>query len=183
LEIFTVEARFPTLEPLSAPPDVGGRPGSAEYQAALADFNSRIHFYVTNSYVDEKGGDARLRENLLRTFSVARDSGQTTAYELADEDYFGLWRYNQLSCPTATACRKSDENYLNRAPTTPTVHIVCSAQNLSTNDERFACSAHELYRGFPLFYLIPHSQLNRWSEFESGVRRLLDRFAEDAEQR
>ena len=183
VETFMAETRLPTLGPLPAFPTARGRPGTPEYEIAMADFNNGISFRMTNSYLDEKGYGARLRENLLARFSVGRDSGKTTAYELVDEDYFGLWRYDQLSCPTATGCRKDDEHYLSKPAATPTVHILCSAQLLSTHDERVACDANTVYRGFQLFYSIPRSQLSRWGEFDSGVRRLLDRFAQDAAQR
>ena len=149
----------------------------------MADFNNRIPFYMTNSYVDERGSDARIRERLLAMFSVGRDSGKTVAYELTDEDYFGLLRYDRLSCPTPWECRKFDEEYLNKATGSPAVHIRCTAQILSSKDERVGCRASTLYRGFDLVFSIPRSQLSRWSEFDSGLRRQLDRFTQDAEQR
>jgi hypothetical protein len=56
------------------------------------------------------------------------------------------------------------------------VYITCTVWDLQYLQERLGCTVRSNYRGFRLTYVIRHSQLHRWAEFEDGIRRLLDRF-------
>jgi hypothetical protein len=112
---------------------------------------------------------------------------------LVNDDYSGLWFYREMSCYSpdeasgdaararARECRDTyREHYLSRDTQRPTVKIDCDVTHLAILTYRLGCIAGTTYRGFRLSYVFRYSQLNRWSEFDSGVRQLLDRFVANA---
>ncbi len=182
-----IETRFPELEPAEATPRLVGEPGSSEYARSMEEIRNGVAIRIDNAYVDPTAGaHERQRE---RFSGNTRSSGNYDAYELVDADAFGLLHYSTFFCQpsrldgdqgggrTAWNCRETyEDNYLNRDAT---VHIVCNVWNLPALAFKFECTAQTWYRGFQMTYVFRHSELERWQEFDSGVRRLLDSFVVD----
>lgn len=190
LETLSLETRLPDLAAAPALPKVEGDPVSPEYQRALVEFNNGIAIYLTNAYVDSDWTLGRPRRNWLAALSADRNSGRAIAYDLIDDDYAGLLFYKQVTCsapePGAGVAAGEPncldayrEHYLSKDEARPTVYVVCEVWDLPTLTYRLGCTAATTYRGFQVTYVLRHSQLSRWPEFDSGVRQLLDGFVTD----
>jgi hypothetical protein len=191
LDSLNIETRLPDLAPASATPEVAGSPLSAEYERSFAELNNGIALYLSNDFVESDWTAGTPRSNWLNRLSADRNSARAVAFELANEDYSGLWFYRELSCPSssdsavrdttrtqARECRDTyREHYLSKDEARPTVKIDCDVRHLPTLTYRLGCTAATTYRGFQITYVFRHSQLNRWSEFDTGIRQLLDGFA------
>lgn len=187
LESVRIETRLPELAPAPALPRIEGSPGSLAYAKSLEAFNNSLVLTLGNEVIEPNWETGITRENWLAMFSADANSGRAVAFELVNEDYSGLWFYRELSCnssddaardaPPAQArqCRDTyRQHYLSKDTERPTVHIDCDVAHLSTLTYRLGCVASTSYRGFRLTYVFRYSQLNRWSEFDSGIRQLLD---------
>lgn len=189
LESFRIETRLPDLAPAPALPEIVGSPGSVERTKSETAFNDSLSLSVGNQFVEPNWETGQTRENWLARFSADSNSGRAVVFELVNEDYSGLWFYRELSCGSsgdasgdtapdqARECRDTyREHYLSRDAQRPTVKIDCDVAHLAILTYRLGCTAHTTYRGFRLSYGFRYSQLNRWSEFDSGIRQLLDGF-------
>ena len=194
LESLRVETRLPELTPAPASPQITGSPGSLERDDSLAAFNDSLALTLGNEFVEPDWRTGTTRENWLARFSADPSSGHAVAFELVAEDYSGLLSYKGLSCESrdgvrpdtvpfrrASECRDAYlEYYLSKDEERPTVLIDCDVRHLATLTFRLGCTARTTYRGFRLSYLIRRTQVHRWREFDSGVRRLLDSFVTSA---
>jgi len=189
LESLKIETRLPDLTPAPFRPEIVGSSGSLERTKSETVFNNSLSLWVGTEFVEPHWETGTTRENWLARFSADANSGRAVAFELVNEDYSGLWFYRELSCGSsedasgdtaparARQCRDTyREHYLSRDAQRPTVKIDCDVAHLAILTYRLGCTAHTTYRGFRLSYVFRYSQLNRWSEFDSGIRQLLDGF-------
>jgi hypothetical protein len=155
--------------------------------AAASSLNNGVYITLQNERADWAGDSAR--ERWLKTYSVDRHSGSYVAYELVNQDEFGLTFYKSLACrPPEPAganavaepqwqCHDSHREYYVSNEGDPVVHISCHAENTSgAGLERVGCQARTSFRGFTLSYVFRSTELSRWQEFDSAVRRLLGNF-------
>jgi hypothetical protein len=182
----SMETQLPALQPTPAipPPPL---PDSPEYARWLAESNEGIYITLENTYVSSSASD--IRERWLKSYAVDRNRGSPNAYELISDAPPGLVGYKALACSnleyTATGsvaetewkCQDaSREDYVSKEGD-PTVHFFCN-MNGATGiwRARMGCQVDTTFHGLALRYIFRHSQLDRWQEFDSGVRRLLESF-------
>jgi hypothetical protein len=161
-------------------------PDSPQYERWLAESNEGIYIFLQNDYAQLSA--ATMRERLLTKYSVDRNSRHTIAYE-SISDEAGLAGYKSLACrPLASSntdasidqqwgCEDTYREYYVSKDGDPIVHIICGMTSATGIwRARRECSAMTLFRGFLLKYSFRQSQLSRWQEFDSGVRKLLESF-------
>jgi hypothetical protein len=192
VESIRMEARMPNLGPAPASPDVVGGPGTPEYEQSLADFDNGVTFTLSNQYAYPPESQAELRSRYQQRFSQDSSSDQSYVFELVNPDYFGLRLYREFRCEDRDAefdplargreCRDMGrEHYLSINRNRPVVLIECNASLRTTLGGALGCTARTSFRGFGLVYTLRDTQLNRWVEFDDGVRRLLSDFVTAAQ--
>lgn len=181
-----IETALPALNPtpaVSTPP----RPDSPEYSRWLADSDGGIYIVIENAY--SRLPASVVRERWLKNYAVDRNSRANVAYELISDHEFGLAGYRSLAChPRAPStdqpvgeqewqCQKGDSEYYVSNEGDPPVHIVCHLDGATGIwQARRGCQVYTSFGGFTLRYIFRRTQLSRWQEFDSGVRKLLESF-------
>ncbi len=176
-----IETGLPNLEPRAAIDTTTAYPGTPEFDARDKRTRQGINI-VLNAHVIGEG----LVKNQYQAIQSNFGQGKTGKYErLADK--FGLEQYQQLVCgdkwilPGGTIdtegprCRVRGAEIFIASPSAREAQVYYSCTHLEENPEG-GCNAYVQFRNWQMNYIFRRSEISRWQEFDSAVRRLLSGF-------
>jgi hypothetical protein len=174
-DLVNLEARLPQMNAAPAIVAVTAGEGSEEYRRQRLQLANGVAITLFASR-----GDSQLARTSWHELREHEQVGfHSNVYRRVEDDVPGLERYREFLCSEKRSepCRPFGRDHLvNTDRDAPFVLIICDTNLVKDVGYRAGCRAHSSFRRHQLGYTLRYDQLNRWKEFDSGVRRLLESF-------